>query len=259
MASQMGQMVLMKQRMELIQTALAFAKGNKQDADYLEAVKEADKQFKKDMRKLAKAERAGKELTKARQEIEDMELHKQKYEKVFVFKGHDDNYIAAREALWGICDAEDWATAKSGRRGSNKTQSYHGGMSGKFKITCDEEAAYLWAADTNSMNQVLTLAQLPGAEELGDDEGEEEDEEEDDDTLLDELDQCIVAGGKTSEEIKQMTPLEKNQHATLCDKNRNIKAKDVSNIAKKMGCPEEKTTKHAKLQWIFVAYLRANA
>ena len=96
---------------------------------------------------------------------------------------------------------------------------------------------------------------LPGAEELGGDEGEEEDEEEDDDTLLEELDQCIVAGGKTSEEIKQMTPLEKNQHATLCDKNRNIKAKDVSNIAKKMGCPDEKTTKHSKLQWIFVAYL----
>jgi hypothetical protein len=56
-----------------------------------------------------------------------------------------------------------------------------------------------------------------------------------------------------------MTPLEKNQHATLCDKNRNIKAKDVSNIAKKMGCPDEKTTKHSKLQWIFVAYLHANA
>jgi len=73
------------------------------------------------------------------------------------------------------------------------------------------------------------------------------------------LDQCIVAGGKTSEEIKQMTPLEKNQHATLCDKNRNIKAKDVSNIAKKMGCPDEKTTKHSKLQWIFVAYLHVNA
>jgi hypothetical protein len=107
--------------------------------------------------------------------------------------------------------------------------------------------------------EVLTLAQLPGAEELGGDEGEEEDEEEDDDTLLEELDQCIVAGGKTSEEIKQMTPLEKNQHATLCDKNRNIKAKDVSNIAKKMGCPDEKTTKHSKLQWIFVAYLHANA
>jgi hypothetical protein len=79
------------------------------------------------------------------------------------------------------------------------------------------------------------------------------------DSSREELDQCIVAGGKTSEEIKQMTPLEKNQHATLCDKNRNIKAKDVSNIAKKMGCPDEKTTKHSKLQWIFVAYLHANA
>jgi hypothetical protein len=33
----------------------------------------------------------------------------------------------------------------------------------------------------------------------------------------------------------------------------------VSNIAKKMGCPDEKTTKHSKLQWIFVAYLHANA
>ena len=67
----------------------------------------------------------------------------------------------------------------------------------------------------------------------------------------------IVAGGKTSEEIKQMTSLEKNQHAQLRDKNRNIKAKDISNIATKMGCPQEKTTKYAKLQWMFVIYVKA--
>ena len=108
------------------------------------------------------------------------------YEKVFVVKGHDDNYITARDALYEICDAEDWTTSKSGRRGSNKTKSDHGGLSGKFKITCNEEAAYLWAADTNSMQQVLTLEQLPGAEELGGEE-EEEEEENDDDTLLEEL------------------------------------------------------------------------
>ena len=207
------------------------------------------------MRKLAKAERAGKELTKERQAIEDMELTKQKYEKVFVFKGHNDNYITARDALYGICDAEDWTTSKSGRRGSNKTKSYHGGLPGKFMITCDEEAAYLWAADTNSMQQVLTLEQLPGADEL--EEEEEEEEENDDDTILEELDECIVAGGKTSEEIKQMTAMEKNEHAQLCDRNRGIKAKDLARIATKMGCPEMKTTKYDRLQWIFVAYLKA--
>ena len=43
-------------------------------------------------------------------------------------------------------------------------------------------------------------------------------------------------------------PVEKKVHAQQCDKNRNIKAKDISNIATiKMGCPEEKTTKLAKL------------
>ena len=255
MAAPASQMVLMKQRMDLIQTALAYAHGNKEDEDYLQAVADADKAFTKDMRKLAKAERAGKELTKERQAIEDMELTKQKYEKVFVFKGHNDNYITARDALYGICDAEDWTTSKSGRRGSNKTKSYHGGLPGKFKITCDEEAAYLWAADTNSMQQVLTLEQLPGADEL--EEEEEEEEENDDDTILEELDECIVAGGKTSEEIKQMTAMEKNEHAQLCDRNRGIKAKDLARIATKMGCPEMKTTKYDRLQWIFVAYLKA--
>ena len=98
--------------------------------------------------------------------------------------------------------------------------------------------------------------QLPGADELEEEE-EEEEEENDDDTILEELDECIVAGGKTSEEIKQMTALEKNEHAQLCDKNRGIKAKDLSRIATKMGCPEMKTTKYDRLQWIFVAYLKA--
>ena len=52
--------------------------------------------------------------------------------------------------------------------------------------------------------------QLPGADELEEEE-EEEEEENDDDTILEELDECIVAGGKTSEEIKQMTAREKNE------------------------------------------------
>ena len=105
------------------------------------------------------------------------------------------------------------------------------------------------------MQQVLTLEQLPGADEL--EEEEDEEEENDDDTILEELDECIVAGGKTSEEIKQMTAMEKNEHAQLCDRNRGIKAKDLARIATKMGCPEMKTTKYDRLQWIFVAYLHA--
>ena len=64
MAAPAFKMVLMKQRMDLIQTALAYAHGNKEDEDYLQAVADADKAFTKDMRKLAKAERAGKALTK---------------------------------------------------------------------------------------------------------------------------------------------------------------------------------------------------
>ena len=44
-------------------------------------------------------------------------------------------------------------------------------------------------------------------------------------------------------------------HAQQCDKNRNIKAKDIGDIATKMGCPEEKTTKIAKLMWICTEYL----
>ena len=52
------------------------------------------------------------------------------------------------------------------------------------------------------------------------------------------LNQIIVSGGKTSQEIKEMPYLEKKMHAQQCDKNRNIKAKDIGNIATKMGCPE---------------------
>ena len=105
------------------------------------------------------------------------------------------------------------------------------------------------------MNQVLTLEQLPGAAELTNEQEEEGEEEDDDDTLLEELDQIIVSGGKTSQEIKEMPYLEKKVHAQQCDKNRNIKAKDIGNIATKMGCPEEKTTKIAKLMWICTEYL----
>ena len=68
----------------------------------------------------------------------------------------------------------------------------------------------------------------------------------------------IVSGGKTSQEIKEMPYLEKKVHAQQCDKNRNIKAKDIGNIATKMGCPEEKTTKlqaRQAVMWICTEYL----
>ena len=73
--------------------------------------------------------------------------------------------------------------------------------------------------------------------------------------LVEQLDQIIVSGGKTSQEIKEMPYLDKKMHAQQCDKNRNIKAKDIGDIATKMGCPEEKTTKIAKLMWICTEYL----
>ena len=248
-------MVLMKQRTEFIAAALAAANGNKDDEDYLEQKELAEKTFLQEMRKLRKKEKEGKPLTKKQQEVEDLDLTNQSWEKIFVFKGHDDNTEAARDALFNVGEPEDWITAKSGRRGSNKKQSYHGGKCGKFKITTEEDGAYLWAADSNSMNQVLTLEQLPGAEELTNEQEEEGEEEDDDDTLLEELDQIIVSGGKTSQEIKEMPYLDKKMHAQQCDKNRNIKAKDIGDIATKMGCPEEKTTKIAKLMWICTEYL----
>ena len=145
---------------------------------------------------------------------------------------------------------------KSGRRGSTKTRSYHGGEKGKFKITCDKNGdgtAYLWAAMTNSTS--LTADDLDGAKELEEEEEEEEDDQ--DDELLGELDTVIVSAGKTVDQIKAMHALEKKKHADLCNKNRAISATSVSELATKMGCPPEYTTKLSKLGWIFLNKLQA--
>ena len=115
--------------------------------------------------------------------------------------------------------------------------------------------AHLRLEPTDHIDFSAIHRELPGAEELTNEQEEEGEEEDDDDTLLEELDQIIVSGGKTSQEIKEMPYLEKKMHAQQCDKNRNIKAKDIGNIATKMGCPEEKTTKIAKLMWICTEYL----
>jgi hypothetical protein len=132
------------------------------------------------------------------------------------------------------------------------SQSYHGGEKGKYKLTCDKNGegwAYLWAATSNATS--LTTDDLDGAKEL-----EEEDEDEEDevltDQLLDELDAVIVSGGKTVNEIKAMHVLEKKKHAEVCNKNRSISAQSVNELATKMGCPSDYTTKLSKLGWIFL-------
>jgi hypothetical protein len=70
--------------------------------------------------------------------------------------------------------------------------------------------------------------------------------------LLDELDAVIVSGGKTVNEIKAMHVLEKKKHAEVCNKNRSISAQSVNELATKMGCPSDYTTKLSKLGWIFL-------
>ena len=45
---------------------------------------------------------------------------------------------------------------------------------------------------------------------------------------------CYLVGAVA----RDLEALEKKMHAQQCDKNRNIKAKDIGNIATKMGCPE---------------------
>ena len=162
-----------------------------------------------------------------------------------------DSYEEAQGAIW---DKGGWVDA----RGSTKTRSYHGGEHGKYKITCDKNgdgSAYLWAATTNDKS--FSADHLDGAKEL-EDEGEEEDQDEDqDDELLDELDTLIVCAGKTMEQIKMMPALEKKKHADLCNKNRSISASSVNEMATKMGCPSECTTKLSKLGWIFLNKLQA--
>ena len=204
------------------------------------------------MSKLRKREReaSGKPLSEKLQQVEDLNLPGETYEKVAAF----DTYPEAQDALW---DKGGWVTSKSGRRGSTKTRSYHGGEHGKYKITCDKDGdgtAYLWAATTNDNS--FSVDDLDGAKEL-DDEGEEDQEEDQDDELLDELDTVIVAAGKTVDQIKMMPALEKTKHANLCNKNRSISAQSVNEIATKFGCPSEYTTKLSKLGWIFLNKLQA--
>ena len=170
--------------------------------------------------------------------------------KIFSFSSYDE----AQGAIW---DQGGWVTSKSGRRGSTKTRSYHGGEKGKYKITCDKNGdgtAYLWAATTNDTS--FSVDDLDGAQEL-EDEGEEEDEDDQDDELLDELDTVIVSAGKTVDQIKAMHALEKKKHADLCNKNRAISATSVSELATKMGCPPEYTTKLSKLGWMFLTKVGA--
>ena len=112
---------------------------------------------------------------------------------------------------------------------------------------CDKNGegwAYLWAATSNATS--LTIDDLDGAKEL------EEEDEVLTDQLLDELDAVIVSGGKTVEEIKAMHVLEKKKHAEVCNKNRSISAQSVNELATKMGCPSDYTTKLSKLGWIFL-------
>ena len=166
---------------------------------------------------------SGKALSEKLQQVEDLNLPGEDYEKIAVFDSYDEAHLA-QGVLW---DKGGWVTSKSGRRGSTKTRSYHGGEKGKFKITCDKNGdgtAYLWAAMTNSTS--LTADDLDGAKEL--EEEEEEDEDDQDDELLDELDTVIVAAGKTVDQIKMMHVMEKQKHAEACNKNRSISATSVN-------------------------------
>ena len=240
-------LVFAKQKTEFLKAALELAKDNPLDAGYIKAKADAEKMFKKECAKLRKKEKEalGKALSAKCQEVDDMGLPDEQYEKICMFDSHKEG----QDALW---DKGGWITSKSGRRGSNKSQSYHGGEKGKYKLTCDKNGegwAYLWAATSNATS--LTIDDLDGAKEL-----EEEDEDEEDevltDQLLDELDAVIVSGGKTVNEIKAMHVLEKKKHAEVCNKNRSISAQSVNELATKMGCPSDYTTKLSKLGWIFL-------
>jgi hypothetical protein len=77
-------------------------------------------------------------------------------------------------------------------------QVFIGLLSVPFLFDC--VVSRLNAGPSNCVARTVGCATCPGPLPCE----EDEDDDEDDDTLLEELDQCIVAGGKTSEEIKQM-------------------------------------------------------
>ena len=84
--------------------------------------------WKKEMAKLRKKEKeaSGKALSEKLQQVEDLNLPGEEYEKICSF----ESYNEAQGALW---DMGGWVTSKSGRRGSTKTNA-----------TCRQNAPYVW-------------------------------------------------------------------------------------------------------------------
>ena len=216
--------------------------GNDAESEaYHKRKKLIDKVYKQGMRKLRKEAKEDKELTDHAKELAALDLTNKTYSKAYVF----DSLEAAQTGLRSLSD--DWVTGKSGRHGGNKLRQHHGGPYGCFMITTDKESgiATLWVADDNHTD---LPENIEGAHEI-------EDDSEDEGGMYDaDLGLLIASAGKTVEEIKEMDTEARAKHATDCDKNRNIKAADVTALAKRMKCPDAENTKLKRLGWILGAF-----
>ena len=115
-------------------------------------------------------------------------------------------------------------------------------------ITADKTTniATLWVAGDNTHD--LVADDLDGAAEITDDDEPENGEFDKDLALL------IACAGQSIDAIKKMSTAERSTHAGKCAKDGNVKAADVSALARKMNCPIEDNTKLKRLVWILGAF-----
>ena len=209
---------------------------------YKKRKKIIDKFFKQGMKKLRNEGKELKELSDHAKALAELDLLNKEYSKAYQFK----SVTEAQDALRSISD--DWVTGKTGRHGGNKYRQHHGGPSGCFMITADKTTniATLWVAGDNTHD--LVADDLDGAAEITDDD-EPEDGVFDKDLAL-----LIACAGQSIDAIKKMSTAERSTHAGKCAKDGNVKAADVSALARKMNCPIEDNTKLKRLVWILGAF-----
>ena len=110
-------------------------------------------------------------------------------------------------------------------------------------ITTDKKTniATLWVAGDNDND---LPDDMEGACEI-EDESEPEAGEHDADLGL-----LIACAGTSISDIKKMNDAEREAHAGKCAKDSNVKAMDVTALARKMKCPIDENTKLKRLVWI---------
>ena len=236
------QLTLLTLKMNGEAAAKAAAAGDFESTDYKKAMKSISKTYNQGMKLLRTERRAAREATPHEQALAELDLTNQTYSAIYQF----DTIKIAAASLRALSD--DWVTGASGRHGGNKQRQHHGGPRGCFMITANKHTkiATLYVADTNEND---LPSDMDGAREI------EVSEDDDDDVNESTLALLIAAGGQALQQVKDMDEAARKAHASKLNGDRSVQAKDVTELAEKMGCPTTENTKLKRLTWMLVQYL----